>query len=119
MEVDREFRTWQERLRFRMAQWKVSGKDKGELLRGAPLVEAEKWLEEQRDRIPEDEQAFIQASRECQEQEEQRERELRRQAEISAIEALSLLSQALFPTDQLGALLAAVKTGRKLQGIEV
>jgi WD40 repeat protein len=119
MEDAREFLTWQKRLRFRMAQWENSGKDKGELLRGAPLVEAEKWLEEQCDRIPENEQAFIQVSREYQEQEEQRERELRRQAEISAIEALSSLSQALFPTDQLGALLAAVKAGRKLQVIEV
>jgi WD40 repeat protein len=119
MESERDFRTWQERLRFRMAQWKASRRDKDELLRGAPLVEAEKWLEEQRDRIPKHEQAFIQASRDYQEQEEQRERELRRQAEISAIEALSLLSQTLFPTDQLGALLAAVKAGKKLQDIEV
>jgi WD40 repeat protein len=119
IESDREFRTWQDGLRFRMAQWKVSRRDKGELLRGAPLVEAEKWLEEQCDHISEDEQAFIQASRDYQEQEEQRERELRRQAEISVIEALSSLSQALFPTDQLGALLATVKAGKKLQDIEV
>jgi WD40 repeat protein len=88
-------------------------------LRGAPLVEAEKWLEEQCDRIPEDEQAFIQASRKCQEQEEQRERELQRQAEISEIEALSSLSQALFLShDQLGALVAAVKAGKKLKNTE-
>ncbi len=49
----------------------------------------------------------------CQEQEE------RKRAEIAEIEALSSLSQALLLShDQLGALIASVKAGRKLQEIE-
>jgi hypothetical protein len=44
------------------------------------------------------------------------EQEERKRAEIAEIEALSSLSQALLLShDQLGALLAAVKAGKKLQ----
>lgn len=39
-----EFRTWQERLRGAMQQWGISN-DEGALLRGAPLAEAEDWLQ--------------------------------------------------------------------------
>jgi hypothetical protein len=45
IEVDRSFRTWQERLRASRRQWEASGKDVGALLRGAPLAEAEGWLQ--------------------------------------------------------------------------
>ncbi|MGW8249010.1 MAG: nSTAND1 domain-containing NTPase, partial [Anaerolineales bacterium] len=40
----RAFRTWQERLRAALRQWKSSGGDEGALLRGALLAEAEGWL---------------------------------------------------------------------------
>ena len=116
MEADREFRTWQERLRTAMQIWENSRRDEGALLQGALLVEAEDWMEQRGYAINSAEQEFIQASREHQKQEEQRERELRRQAEIAEIDALNSLSQARFLLhDQLGALVAAVKAGRKLQ----
>jgi WD40 repeat protein len=127
IESEREFRTWQERLRFRMAQWKVSGKDKGELLRGAPLVEAEKWLEEQHHRIPEDEQAFIQASRERQTQEEQQWQKLyakseqeRKRAEIgevnATLRALSASSRELYDSGKrFDALMESLRAGRLLK----
>jgi WD40 repeat protein/energy-coupling factor transporter ATP-binding protein EcfA2 len=119
MEADREFRTWQERLRVAMQIWENSQRDEGALLRGALLVEAETWVEQRADVISPAEKEFIQTSREHQAQEEQHERELRRQAEVSEIDALNSLSQAqLLLHDQLGALVTAVKAGRKLQETE-
>jgi WD40 repeat protein/energy-coupling factor transporter ATP-binding protein EcfA2 len=116
MKDDREFRTWQERLRTAMQIWENSRRDEGALLRGALLVEAEDWMKQRGDAIKSAEQEFIQASREHQKQEEQHERELRSQAEIAEIDALNSLSQARFLLhDQLGALVAALKAGRKLQ----
>ncbi|MCB9079657.1 MAG: hypothetical protein H6631_18790 [Anaerolineaceae bacterium] len=44
MDEDREFRTWQERLRAALNQWQTTGLEEGGLLRGAPLVQAEEWL---------------------------------------------------------------------------
>jgi hypothetical protein len=44
MEIDRVFRTWQERLRGAMRQWQETKQDKGSLLRGAALAEAEEQL---------------------------------------------------------------------------
>ena len=81
MESDREFRTWQERLRTAMQIWENSRRDEGALLRGALLVEAEDWMKQRGDTINSAEKAFIHASREHQKQEEQRERELRKRAE--------------------------------------
>ncbi|CAA9541206.1 MAG: High-affnity carbon uptake protein Hat/HatR [uncultured Thermomicrobiales bacterium] len=45
MGQDRAFRLWQERLRAARRQWEASKHDPGALLRGAPLAEAEGWLE--------------------------------------------------------------------------
>jgi hypothetical protein len=62
MEADRSFRAWQERFRVGLWQWQASGQDEGALLRGSPLVQAEKWLAERRDDLNQDEQWYIQAS---------------------------------------------------------
>jgi WD40 repeat protein len=59
---DRQFRTWQERLRTAMRLWDANGKDRGGLLRGAALVEANSWLKKRRDDISRSEQEFIRAS---------------------------------------------------------
>ena len=56
---DREFRLWQERLRFTMNQWKANGQDRESLLRGETLSEAEKWLRDRENDIPQKERAFI------------------------------------------------------------
>jgi WD40 repeat protein/tetratricopeptide (TPR) repeat protein len=48
-----------------------------------------------------------------------KEQEERKRTEIAEIEALNSLSQALLPHDQLGALLASVKAGKKLHKSEL
>ena len=62
MNEDRNFRAWQERLRFAMAQWQNNQADKELLLRGKVLAEAEEKLKQRRDELSADEQKFIQAS---------------------------------------------------------
>ncbi|MGB3759933.1 MAG: hypothetical protein WBA07_26765 [Rivularia sp. (in: cyanobacteria)] len=62
MNEDRNFRAWQERLRFAMAQWQNNQGDKELLLRGKVLAEAEEKLKQRRDELSADEQKFIQAS---------------------------------------------------------
>ncbi|MBP5973335.1 tetratricopeptide repeat protein [Brasilonema sp. CT11] len=62
MNADRSFRAWQERLRFAMLQWQKIQRDKGALLRGAVLTEAEKNLKQRREELSAGEQEFIQAS---------------------------------------------------------
>jgi hypothetical protein len=42
MNDNREFRTWQERLKGRMREWEAR-KDEDALLRGLSLAEAEAW----------------------------------------------------------------------------
>ncbi|MGC9526252.1 MAG: eIF2A-related protein [Limnospira sp.] len=59
LEVDRAFRTWQERSRAALKQWQASDRDEGALLRGAPLAEAEGWLKERPGEISAAEKAFI------------------------------------------------------------
>jgi len=61
IEANRAFRVWQERLRVETGQWEKSGHDKGALLRGAPLREAEDWLLRRCDDLSEKERTFIQA----------------------------------------------------------
>ncbi|MGF1674282.1 MAG: CHAT domain-containing protein [Rivularia sp. (in: cyanobacteria)] len=43
MQLDGDFRRWQEQLRSAMRNWESSGCDQGGLLRGKPLVEAQDW----------------------------------------------------------------------------
>ncbi len=79
METDRDFRAWQERLRSAKTQWEATNQDRGSLLRGVFLVEAEEKLEERReDLIAEEEfirQSIQERDRQITEKEEQRQRE--------------------------------------------
>ncbi|NET84225.1 MAG: hypothetical protein F6J94_20600 [Moorea sp. SIO1F2] len=59
METDREFRAWQERIRATMGHWQEMNRDKGLLLRGAALVQAQEKLKERREELSEAEQEFI------------------------------------------------------------
>lgn len=70
MNTDREFRTWQEKLRAAMRQWQEMKKDRGTLLRGAPLLEAEKWLQKRSDQLSLEEREFIEQSIKQRKQEE-------------------------------------------------
>jgi WD40 repeat protein/serine/threonine protein kinase len=81
LDEDREFLMWQQRLRAGLHQWEASEQDEGALLRGAPLVEAENWLNQRRTDLNEAEREFIQAGlalreRQAAEREAQRQREL-------------------------------------------
>jgi WD40 repeat protein len=109
MEEDREFRKWQDRLRFEKTTWKNKGKDNSALLRGALLVEAENWLTQKLECVTDQtEIEFIEASRQSQEQED-----------IERIKDLLNLSQKeLQLKQQLISLVIAVKAGVKLRDIK-
>ncbi len=81
MDIDREFRAWQERLRITIQQWKDTKKDDGGLLRGLFLNLAENWLEKRPDDLSHEEREFIRLSGEKRDrdiaEEEAREREKR------------------------------------------
>jgi WD40 repeat protein/energy-coupling factor transporter ATP-binding protein EcfA2 len=81
IELDRNFRTWQERLRASLRQWEASGRDEGALLRGAPLAEAESWLKLRPVELSPAERVFIQLSLELRDR-ERKERERRWQRTI-------------------------------------
>jgi WD40 repeat protein len=62
LDNDREFLMWQQRLQASLHQWESSAYDEGALLRGAPLAEAENWLNKRRPDLNEAECDFIRAS---------------------------------------------------------
>ncbi len=81
MNSERAFRSWQERLRVAVRQWEDNRRDEGALLRGAPLAEAEEWLNSKNNELSDAERRFIKASinqreRQAEEREAQRRREL-------------------------------------------
>ncbi|NEU83746.1 CHAT domain-containing protein [Nostoc sp. UIC 10630] len=83
---NREFRTWQERLRGAMQQWEISN-DEGALLRGAPLAEAEGWLQLRWLDVSPDELVFIQLSLELRDKTQREEKERTQRELEQAIEA--------------------------------
>ena len=94
IDADRDFRTWQERLRAALHQWEVSDRDEGALLRGVPLVEAEGWLAKRTMDLSVLTNAhFIQASIELRER-RRAEQERQRQRELTQV-SVGLASQAL------------------------
>lgn len=79
---DREFLLWRQRLRTLVTNWVASKADEGALLRGALLIEAERWLKTRAGDLSEQEQHFITTSRALAEQ-EAKEREAVRQRELA------------------------------------
>ena len=77
MSADRDFRSWQERLRAAMQQWQEAQQDEGALLRGVPLVVAENWLQKRSDELSSGERDFIQNSVILRERQKQQEKRLR------------------------------------------
>jgi WD40 repeat protein/energy-coupling factor transporter ATP-binding protein EcfA2 len=55
----REFLLWRERLRILRQAWENEGRPEGLLLIGAPLAEAEEWIEKQRRDLTKNEEDFI------------------------------------------------------------
>jgi len=101
VEADREFRTWQERLRAAMRQWNTSNHDEGALLRGAPLAEAEQWLEQRRNDLNQDEQHFIETSVQLRDREVRARKILQRRITIGLVTGLIIaVALALFAAFQ-------------------
>jgi WD40 repeat protein len=73
MGAGRAFRTWQERLRAALRQWEASNKDEGALLRGAPLAEAQHWLEERGADLSQAEREYIESGLALRRKERERE----------------------------------------------
>ena len=61
LDRDREFLLWRERLRQACEQWRQMKCNRGALLRGAPLAEAERWLKQSRN-LTDEERHFIRQS---------------------------------------------------------
>jgi len=72
MSEDRDFRMWQERLRVALHEWEASG-DTDALLRGGPLADAKRWLDERVDNLNDTERVFIQDSLDLQKRKQQQE----------------------------------------------
>ncbi|MCC3573341.1 MAG: PD40 domain-containing protein [Microcoleus sp. PH2017_40_RAT_O_B] len=62
---DREFRTWQERMRVYMSPWIINKKDKGYILQGVPLTEAKTWRDDRENYLSPDEREYIDESWKC------------------------------------------------------
>jgi WD40 repeat protein len=59
---DRDFRSWQERLRLAMDAWERSERDTDALLSGKSLVEAEEWQQQRFKDLSKAEQVFLESS---------------------------------------------------------
>ena len=88
MAEDRQFRTWQERLRVSVRTWESTGRDAGALLRGVPLAEAEAWLGTRGEDLGAGECAFVAAGIALREQ-RAAERAAQRQADLEAARELA------------------------------
>lgn len=118
MEEDRDFRTWQERLRAAMERWEAINRDEGGLLQKALLVEAEDWVGKRDSEITPDEKVFIKKSRDYEDGGRKLQEELLLKSQISEINTLVSLSESrLAQHDRLGALLEAVNAGNELRSL--
>ncbi len=141
MQVDGEFRRWQEQLRAIRYQWESSDGDQELLLRGKPLVDAEYWHSQRLQELSAKERYFIELSLKVRDREakkQKRRRELTtlglisglvgaliltgtawlqwQNSLISEIKAISLSSEALFVSNQnLDALIEALRAKQKLK----
>jgi WD40 repeat protein len=62
IELDRQFRVWQNRLRLALQEWQEKKRDEGALLRGARLAEAEERLSKYAEELSQAEKNYIEAS---------------------------------------------------------
>ncbi|HAT14592.1 MAG TPA: hypothetical protein DCS91_14415 [Microcoleaceae bacterium UBA11344] len=93
--ANRQFRTWQERLKVALREWKNHNHETGGLLRGAPLGVAEDWLRKRADEMTQEERDFIEVSvkernREKQERKRGRRLQIIGLSGFSAIAAIAL-----------------------------
>ncbi|MDJ0578598.1 trypsin-like peptidase domain-containing protein [Crocosphaera sp.] len=74
IEKNREFRTWQERLKVRIQEWETSERNDGALLQNVPLGEAEVWLQESSDNLSKSQRNYIELSLELRDRKQQEEK---------------------------------------------
>jgi energy-coupling factor transporter ATP-binding protein EcfA2 len=86
--IDREFQTWLRGLKPRLDEWHANPSDPGTLMRGGPLVLAEKWMAQRGDELNSDEKAFVVASVELRKAELQQEKE-DREHKLAGLTALA------------------------------
>jgi WD40 repeat protein len=143
MQLDRNFRCWQEQLRVAMRIWESSSFDEGALLRGKPLTEAEYWQSKRFLELGAVERRFIGLSVELRSQQGKKEKHRRQliisglslglivvlslagitwwagqKARISEIKAIVTSSEVLLTLhEDFEALIASVRASRKLNEI--
>ncbi|MGB3296558.1 MAG: CHAT domain-containing protein [Phormidesmis sp.] len=143
LQVDGEFRRWQEDLRQARGQWENSEREEAALLRGKQLINAKDWYDARQDELSLADRQFVQSSLLAQEQVTKRER--RRQyltfaglcmgmfitlslsgvawwgsqrARLSEVEAIATASDSLLISNQrLDALVASLRAQRKLESV--
>ncbi|MEG4112470.1 nSTAND1 domain-containing NTPase [Microcoleus sp. Pol12B3] len=94
MNANRQFRTWQERLKVALREWKNNNHDSGAMLRGAPLTVAEDWLRQRADEMTQEERDFIQVSAKERDREKQQQ-ERGRRLQIIGLSSFSMIALAL------------------------
>ncbi|MEG4317512.1 MULTISPECIES: CHAT domain-containing protein [unclassified Microcoleus] len=92
--ANRQFRTWQERLKVALREWKNDNHDSGGLLRGASLTVAEDWLHKRANEMTQEQRDFIQVSvQECNRERQKKQR--RRQLTIIGLSGFSVIALGL------------------------
>ncbi|MGF1486433.1 MAG: CHAT domain-containing protein [Prochloraceae cyanobacterium] len=94
IELDRDFRNWQESLRSAMLTWESSLKDEGGLLRGKPLADAEDWYCKRSIELSDRERDFIELSLKLRDRQLKIEKR-RRKLTISGLSSGLILSLSL------------------------
>ncbi|MGA7936547.1 MAG: CHAT domain-containing protein [Kovacikia sp.] len=141
LEMDEEFRRWQEELRRARRQWEKSNQEDEALLRGKRLSDAKDWYDTRQDELSSGEKQFIQRSLAVQEKEGKHRRRRRQtvissliagllaalmlagfawwgwqNAAISEVKAIVASSDTLFTSQkEFDALIEAIRSQRKLQ----
>ena len=92
MQENRKFRIWQQGLMVALQQWVDSNRDDGALLRGAPLVVAEDWLQQRGEEISKPQRWFIEKSVELRERERKQKERLRRSVIAGLVCGLVVIS---------------------------
>jgi hypothetical protein len=107
--IDRAFQTWLRGLKVRLDEWLANPSDPGTLLRGGPLIAAERWSTQREDELNERERAFIAASIELRKAEDQREKD--EKARLSEIVAAREKNARAQTRSQLAFIIAVVWLG--------
>ncbi|MDB9376245.1 eIF2A-related protein [Nodularia sphaerocarpa] len=143
MQLDRDFRHWQESLRVAMRTWESSSFDEGALLRGKPLADAEYWQGKRFLELSSLEKSFIGLSVEMRSQQSKKQKRTRQlmisglsiglvvalslagiawwqgqNANKNEIEALNATTAAQLASNQdFDALITSLKASKKLSNI--